>query len=171
MRKMAAPAYATSLFTATKRMVGRRAALQIASASRRSSGALRTACRSRCDPAHLAFPRLCLPSPTLCISRFTVHLATLILRGAADARPCGCRRGQSWPHEPARDLLPDRIVAAGTGRAPAGVGTPCGVLVVGGRGDRQFAADRRGRTGPFGRQCRGLVGQRSRGDHQRPLQN
>lgn len=40
------------------------------------------------------------------------------------------------------DGLARLVVAAGTGRTPARIGKPGSMLVTGGRGDRQFAADR-----------------------------
>jgi hypothetical protein len=40
------------------------------------------------------------------------------------------------------DGLAQLVVAAGTGRTPAGIGKPGSMLVTGGRGDRQLSADR-----------------------------
>jgi hypothetical protein len=36
------------------------------------------------------------------------------------------------------------VVAAGTSWTPVGIGKPGSMIVIGGRGDRQFAADRLG---------------------------
>ncbi len=40
------------------------------------------------------------------------------------------------------DGLAQFVVAAGTGRPPAGIGKPGGMFMIGGRGDRQVPADR-----------------------------
>ncbi|MDB5687217.1 MAG: hypothetical protein JWR77_1806, partial [Rhizorhabdus sp.] len=40
------------------------------------------------------------------------------------------------------DLLPQFVVAPGTGRTLARIGLAGGMFMPGGRGDRQFAADR-----------------------------
>jgi hypothetical protein len=42
----------------------------------------------------------------------------------------------------APDLCPHLVIAPRTSWSPAGIGKPSSVLVVGGRGDRQFPADR-----------------------------